>query len=368
MTYSPQTPATAFTGDGSVPTPKDFNFRVDDNTHLKVQYQVEGSPKVLLVEGVNYTLTQSVPPDGSIQFPEGGQVVFDPVQGAIPDTAFCTMFRDTPADQTTAYMPFGDFPAASHELALDRSAMRDDEQNAKLSGFIPTDGLFVNSFTGNQGTSRDGDVTALTGDYDADMITETAGRIFFDSVSAAELADLVASIAGHDDVNPAGAVDGDFLKYNGANWVPGLPVIQDAWFEGYNANVGGELVFTNEDDNIDGNGIATIKNDALGGRGWLLTAVVKCHVVISANLGISQNDTDTRVGLQIVQDIASTNRILSRSDQRTRQTNSLAHIVTANPSTSVVLEAGETLSIEAFAFSIVSFASCGATVTVQKVA
>jgi hypothetical protein len=52
---------------------------------------------------------------------------------AVPTTSTLTIFREVPATQTTSYEEGGDFPAASHERALDKLTML-GQQNARKLG------------------------------------------------------------------------------------------------------------------------------------------------------------------------------------------------------------------------------------------
>jgi hypothetical protein len=180
MTYTTQTPATSYTGDGSETVFAFPAVRIDNNAELKINV---GS--VMLAEGPDYTIT-TVPAAGVTKYPSGLSVTL--TVAPVLDAAI-VIWRDTSATQPQAYTPFGPFPASSHELQLDRSAMRDDEQNAKLGGFIPVGGNFVTKFNG-----RNGDVVPGATDYDADDIAETAGRVWYDSVRKAKLDAMPSSI------------------------------------------------------------------------------------------------------------------------------------------------------------------------------
>jgi len=184
MTVAIQNPYQTYVSDGTTLTPYPWSFRTDRNTWLIVSYQVEGQDPVVLVENTDYTLAGGNPND-AIQFPNGGTLSF--VAGRVPpNQSTIIIYRQTPAEQTTDYQDFGAFPAQTHENALDWTVMRDQEQNARIGGFIPIAGEgFVTSWN-----NRTGDVFPANGDYNADQITETAGRIFYTDPEKTKLAGI----------------------------------------------------------------------------------------------------------------------------------------------------------------------------------
>jgi len=98
--------------------PVDFPFLED--SHLKVVVTDEAGSDTLLVLGSDYRVA------GAGQ-PRGGSIV---ATAALPGTHRLTIYRELPATQETSYAENGEFPAASHERALDKLTML-MQQNAR---------------------------------------------------------------------------------------------------------------------------------------------------------------------------------------------------------------------------------------------
>lgn len=130
MTLPVQTPKNTFVGDGAEDTFA-FTFRILDNAHLFVE--VDGASQTEITDYTIENLTEL-----------GGDVVF---VAAPANNADILIFRDTTEDQQTDYNPFDAFPAETHERALDKLTMIDQEQTesiAGISGRIP-EGTVENS-------------------------------------------------------------------------------------------------------------------------------------------------------------------------------------------------------------------------------
>jgi len=280
---------------------------VEASADLVVQYREEGQPILTLSQGVDYTLSQSVPPNDVSQFPEGGTVNFITIP---PDQSTVSIYRRTPADQETAYNDFGDFPAKSHEAALDRAAMRDDEQNAILTGVIDTPGDFVTSFNG-----RDGDVVPVSGDYRADQIPETAGRIWFTPTERNRLNTLNGhDLEYHPDVDFSGLANGQFFMRRNGEWTNDKPEITSGLYRVYNGLGDGDKIrasSTITDGSI--TGLLNISpNDAAGFQAvaqapcWLdIGFSVRCTCPLDGGdfkIAIGKNTGDTFPGPVLSQD------------------------------------------------------------------
>lgn len=121
MTVANKTPATKATETGAI-VPLDLKFRFGSGSIEASRVLVDGTV-VELVEGVDYTLTGGDTDDG-------GQLI--PLAAAAAGTVLRAK-RATPRSQQTDYVPTDSFPSSSHEEALDRLTMIDQEQDTKIA-------------------------------------------------------------------------------------------------------------------------------------------------------------------------------------------------------------------------------------------
>jgi hypothetical protein len=110
MTVQVETPRNTFTGDAIEDTFA-FTFRILENSHLVVE--VDG---VTQTEITHYTLASLTD--------LGGDVVF---VAAPADGAAIVVYRAVPKTQEVVYNPYDPFPAATHELALDKLTMMNQD-------------------------------------------------------------------------------------------------------------------------------------------------------------------------------------------------------------------------------------------------
>ncbi len=110
MSVSYTLPAVAYAGNASTSTPYVIPFPFLDTDHIWLAKQATGETDPTTIAQASYTVTRL--PDGS-----GGSLVSSV---SYPSSTTVTIFRVTPRTQPTVYPDSGDFPAASHELALDR--------------------------------------------------------------------------------------------------------------------------------------------------------------------------------------------------------------------------------------------------------
>jgi hypothetical protein len=167
-------------------------------------------------------------------------------------------------------------------------------------------------------------------------------------------------------------VNGDVLTFDGTDWVPGVAastaVYASTYIE-YADNLNGEIWFLTANEGIDGSGVATVKNDGLLGRGWLLTALVRCHAVVSydiTNQLTSANNIDSGAKT-ITRDIAGIPYLLAFGRQSIdTQSNSSMKRVSVNLTASAILEVGETISLTSG--DNTNIPNSSSTVTVQAIA
>lgn len=107
MAVQSDTSRIQYAGNNSTTTSYAVPFVFQDNAHLKAIARTSAG-----VESV-VTLTNHT---GAAD-PNGGTVR---TAVAVPATSTLTIYREVPATQTTTYAEGGDFPAASHERALDK--------------------------------------------------------------------------------------------------------------------------------------------------------------------------------------------------------------------------------------------------------
>ena len=128
MTLPIQEPINRHVADGAT-TRFVFTFRILTNSALEVYVQ-----ETRQIEGTDYDIENLTL--------QGGDVVFRTAPG--PTGIPVTILRNTPEDQTFDYRAFDAFPAESHETALDKLTMMQQEGPLKIGVGLPLDpvGLF----------------------------------------------------------------------------------------------------------------------------------------------------------------------------------------------------------------------------------
>jgi len=102
-----------YNGNNSTVNAYAIPFPFFENSHIRAVVTTSAGVDTELALGSGFTLTGA----GN---PNGGSLV---TVAAVPATSKVTIFRNVPATQTTSYQEGGDFPAASHERALDKLTM-----------------------------------------------------------------------------------------------------------------------------------------------------------------------------------------------------------------------------------------------------
>ncbi len=185
MTVALSTSRWTFTGDGSTKTPYTFDSKIFADAELLVY-----------VAGVLQTLTTHYTVTGAGD-QDGGYVTF---VTAPADGAAIVMVRGVVAKQPTEYPEGGNFPSRAHENGLDRNVIVIQQQQEVLERTIK---LAV--------TSALSDIifpepSALG------VIRWNAGNTALETAVLAELASAL-------DVALVTLTTGDFLYYDGADWV-----------------------------------------------------------------------------------------------------------------------------------------------------
>jgi hypothetical protein len=108
MAVQSDTSSISYTGNNSTVTSYAVPFVFLENSHLAATAKVTATGVETTVTLTNHTGASD---------PNGGTVR---TAVAVPATSTLTIFRTVPATQTTTYQEGGDFPAASHERALDK--------------------------------------------------------------------------------------------------------------------------------------------------------------------------------------------------------------------------------------------------------
>lgn len=167
MAVQSDTSSISYTGNNSTTTSYTVPFVFLENSHLAAIAKVTATGVETPV-----TLVDHIGAGNSA----GGNVR---TAVAVPATSTLTIFRTVPATQTTSYQEGGDFPAASHERALDKLTMlcqqiaRSISRTVRLSDAAPeTEALavFPNRFFG---TDENGNIAMVAGtDAAAGSITE----------------------------------------------------------------------------------------------------------------------------------------------------------------------------------------------------
>jgi len=221
------------------------------------------------------------------------------------------------------------------------------------------------------GTAGNGSFTpTFTGQY-----TGTAADLNVTKTLADSAAQATDGISYFDDVNTAGAVAGDLLKYNGTDWVAVPPLSGSANYTGYAGLYGAQMYFTTEVTNTVPAGLATIVNGD-GINGWFITAVQDCLVNVSTYLSFGFNvpSAPGLAGVKLGHVIDPPNttfyNTLMAGEDSFFANSAGGYSVETNAQSSIVLLAGEELNVCASFF--VSGATPGArntrlTVNVQSI-
>jgi hypothetical protein len=117
MAIQTETARILYAGNNSTVTPYPVTFQFLVDSDLVVVVTAAGV-ETILVLNADYTITGS-------GYPEPVASVF--TAAAIPATSTVTIYRDVDFTQTTAYIEADEFPAASHERALDKGVMLDQQ-------------------------------------------------------------------------------------------------------------------------------------------------------------------------------------------------------------------------------------------------
>jgi hypothetical protein len=126
MTVQSNDSRVVYDGNGSV-TEFAYDFYILDETHLEVSLTNETTGLVTIqVLNTDYTVS-------GVGVQNGGNVTFVVAPGADKKV---TIRRDTPLDQLTDYNDYDAFPASSHETALDKLTMIDQQQSEEIARSI----------------------------------------------------------------------------------------------------------------------------------------------------------------------------------------------------------------------------------------
>lgn len=129
MTISSETNKVTYTGDGST-TVFPYTFKILDEDHILVQLKNISSGAL-----TTQTITTHYTVSG-VGTSTGGNITFL----TAPSSAYkVVLTRDVPATQETDYEEYDTFPAASHEEALDKLTMIDQQQQEQIDRSIKVD-------------------------------------------------------------------------------------------------------------------------------------------------------------------------------------------------------------------------------------
>lgn len=167
MAVTSATSSISYTGNYSTATSYAVPFLFLENSHLSAIAKVTSSGTESVVTLTNHTGAGDI---------SGGTVR---TAVAVPATSTLTISRTVPATQTTSYAEGGDFPAASHERALDKLTMlgqqiaRSISRTVRLSDAAPETSplpVLPNRFFGTDDT---GAIALVTGtDAPAGTLTD----------------------------------------------------------------------------------------------------------------------------------------------------------------------------------------------------
>jgi hypothetical protein len=102
-----------YNGNNSTTSSYAIPFVFFENAHIKCVVTSSTNVDTTLALGSGFNVTGAANPNG-------GSLT---TTAAVPTSSKVTIFREVPATQTTSYQEGGDFPAASHERALDKLTM-----------------------------------------------------------------------------------------------------------------------------------------------------------------------------------------------------------------------------------------------------
>lgn len=122
MTVAVQVPTATFLGNGTA-SGLNLAFQFLDNSHLVVTKIASDGGQTILVEGSDYSVSGSGLSTGGVVTPLAVIAIGDQWK----------VERATPREQVADYAEGDDFPAASHEGALDRDMMIEQEQDEIIS-------------------------------------------------------------------------------------------------------------------------------------------------------------------------------------------------------------------------------------------
>jgi hypothetical protein len=126
MAVQSATSQVQYVGNASTVTAYPVPFRFDDNSHIYVDVTTQSGVTTSLTETTDYVLTGAGEESG-------GEVV---TVAAVPATSTVTIYRLVPITQLTSYEEGGDFPASSHERALDKLTQIAQQTERKASQSI----------------------------------------------------------------------------------------------------------------------------------------------------------------------------------------------------------------------------------------
>jgi hypothetical protein len=129
MAVQSDTSSISYTGNNSTSTSYAVPFVFLENAHLAATAKVTATGVETAVTLTNHTGAGDV---------NGGTVR---TAVAVPATSTLTIFRTVPATQTTTYQEGGDFPAASHERALDKLTMISQQLKRDITNATATFGF-----------------------------------------------------------------------------------------------------------------------------------------------------------------------------------------------------------------------------------
>lgn len=122
MAVQSDTSSITYTGNNSTVTSYAVPFYFLENSHLAATAKVTATGVETTVTLTNHTGAGDA---------NGGTVR---TAVAVPATSTLTIYRTVPATQTTTYQEGGDFPAASHERALDKLTMIAQQLSRQVNG------------------------------------------------------------------------------------------------------------------------------------------------------------------------------------------------------------------------------------------
>jgi hypothetical protein len=166
-----------YTGSGTT-GPFDFDFKIFASTDLKVEkYTIATDTSTLLTETTDYTVTIDVDGTGSVT-----------TIAAVTSSFKLVITRELPLTQAVEYEEGDKFPSVSHEEALDRAAMRDQQLQEQIDRCVkviagsPTtpDDLIDNL------TTLTSDATAAASAAEAAQTAAEAAAANFEFASQAE--------------------------------------------------------------------------------------------------------------------------------------------------------------------------------------